>query len=199
MTEIENNPTQAAHDAIHPEAARAWGGQFYPWKWREPSHGEHYRTCSWCGCINPEDLAAEPTWIAAWADRKYGWPHKFYINIPNREPKRLFAIGGTSRFTEDGRARGYIPFEELTAEQLAICERDHWRTGTKPGEGVMFGTRAHHHAKFYTIHLADPTLPAEVVDAIGRHSGLVFEFRDGRVSWHGYPYEEQHRKQEGTA
>ena len=43
----------------------------------------HYRTCSYCGSIHPEDLLKilqeHPTALTG-ADWKYGWPHKFYLN-----------------------------------------------------------------------------------------------------------------------
>jgi hypothetical protein len=43
------------------------------------------------------------------------------------------------------------------------------------------------HAKFYTIHLADPAISGEAKDAIQRASGLKFTFTDdGRVGWERY-------------
>lgn len=172
--------------SVHPETGGDSPFRYDPWDWRESSHGEHYRTCSFCGSINPEDLAAEPIWRADWADRKYGWPHKFYVDIPNLEPDRLFAIGSTSRFKEEDRGR-YVPFEELTEEQLAIVKRDNWKTG--PGQGIYFGTRPSHHAKFYSIHLSDAELSAEVKQIIERKSGLEFTFlANGRVSWKAVQY-----------
>mgnify|MGYP001607407496 CR=1 FL=1 len=167
---------------VHPEAGQApFRGE--PWTWREPSHGEHFRTCSFCGSIHPGDLAAEAGWRPEWADRKYGWPHKFYVDIPNRVPERLFAIGGTSRFHEADRGR-YVPFEELTDEQAAIAARDGWTSSSwGPGSGIHFGTRPVHHAKFYTIHLADSALDEAVRTTIAARSGLEFTFLEGRVAW----------------
>lgn len=166
---------------VHPEAGQA-PFRYGPWTWREPSHGEHFRTCSFCGSIHPGDLAAEPTWRAEWADRKYGWPHKFYVNIPNREPDQLFVIGSTTRMQagDDGR---YVRADSLTAEQAAIVERDGWGPFANPDAGIMFGTRSVHHAKFYTIHLADSAIDDAVRAAIAARSGLEFTFQDGRVSW----------------
>ena len=109
----------AEDQQLHPEAER-WGG----WKWEEPRHGEHFRRCSYCGCVHPVDLVAEAEWRAEWADFKYGWPHKFYVDIANRDPERLYVVGSTSRFAESDRVRGYVPVEELTDEQKAIIERD---------------------------------------------------------------------------
>lgn len=167
-------------DLVHPEVGKP-PFRYDPWEWCEPSHGEHFRRCSFCGSIHPDDLAAESVWLVVWADRKYGWPHKFYINIPNRNPETLFAVGSTNRFTEYDRTRGYVPFEELTDEQHAIINRGSWHIG--PGEGVYFSTRPNHFGKFYTVHLADPNIDKDVKRKIELRSGLHFEFHDGQVSW----------------
>lgn len=175
-----------ATDPVHPETGDDSPFRYGLWSWSEPRYTEHFRRCSFCGSIHPGDLADEPSWQARWADRKYGWPHKFYVDIPNRNPELLYAFGGTSRFKEEDRARGYVPFEELTEEQLAIIERDRWHTG--PGQGTLFGTRPHHYGKFYTIHLADPNINDEVKEKLAFKSGLRFTFRDGKVGWDPYKY-----------
>jgi len=58
------------------------------------------RTCGYCGSLHPEDLlrvlADEKTEIGG-ADWKYGWPHKFYINVPNPEADLVVKIGGSYR------------------------------------------------------------------------------------------------------
>jgi hypothetical protein len=122
-----------AADPVHGSgwnSAARWGG----WHWGEPSRGEHFRRCSFCGSISPDDLAAEPGWHASWADQKYGWLHKFYVNIPNRNPDALFVVSGRSDAREGLYARGgekwtppepgLIAWADLTPEQLAIAERD---------------------------------------------------------------------------
>lgn len=178
-----------AADPVHGagwNSAARWGG----WSWGDPRHGEHFRRCSFCGSVSPEDLAAEPSWHADWADRKYGWPHKFYVDIPNRDPGALFVVSGRSDASEGPYAPGgekwtppepgLIAWDDLTPEQLAIAERDGW----KRIDYVCFGTRASHFGKFYTIHLADPAIGQDVKDVIQRVSGLRFTFADdGRVGW----------------
>lgn len=45
-----------AADPVHGSgwnSAARWGG----WSWRAPRDGEWFRTCSFCGCIHPEDVA----------------------------------------------------------------------------------------------------------------------------------------------
>lgn len=77
--------------------------------WRPPDltaepYAYPYRTCSFCGCIHPEDLLkvlAEGATLHG-SDWKYGWPHKFYVEgIPNPNAGRQVRIGGKS-WTENG-------------------------------------------------------------------------------------------------
>ena len=149
--------------------------------------GEHFRRCSWCGSVHPEDLVAEPSWHAEWADRKYGWPHKFYVKIPNRDPDRIYCIGSASGPNAD-REPGFIAQEDLTVSQREIVKQD-GMGGRLDDERLqpaayLFGTKATHFGKFYTVHLADPELPAEARARIEQISGLAFTFTDdGRVGW----------------
>lgn len=52
-----------------------------PVEWR-PAASRGFRSCSFCGCIHPEDLikALEEGATLEAADWKYGWPHKFYVS-----------------------------------------------------------------------------------------------------------------------
>lgn len=79
--------------------------KFKPTHWRgaEPVHkdgyqGYIYRSCSYCGCIHPEDLlkAIADGAILEGADWKYGWPHKFYIrNVPNPIAGQQIKVGAS--------------------------------------------------------------------------------------------------------
>ncbi|MGY6019618.1 hypothetical protein [Streptomyces spinosirectus] len=162
-------------DLVHAGEAERWGG----WSWREPSRGEHFRTCSYCGSIHPEDLAAEANWAAEWADRKYGWPHKFYVSVPSRNPDQRFVTGATTgkdRPTYDGEwvRSDAIPEDVITDGWQDVAETYGW---------VVISTRPKHHAKFYTAHLADPGPDRQALETIQRVSGLRFTFEDGRVRW----------------
>lgn len=177
-------------DPVHHGEAERWGG----WQWSEPRHGEHFRRCSYCGSVHPGDLAAEPTWRAEWADRKYGWPHKFYVKIPNRSPDALFVVSSTHDAAEGPYAPGgefwsppkpgMIAWADLTPEQLAIVERD----GPREASHVSFGTRNNHFGKFYSVHLADPAISDEVKETIQQRSGIRFRFDGGTVSWRSAAY-----------
>lgn len=153
----------------------------HEWAWREPGRGEHFRRCSWCGSIHPDDLVAEPIWRADWADWKYGWPHKFYVEIGNRDPGALFVLAAGN--TRD-LPTGAVLAEDLTDEQQQILTRDGFSSWA--GGWVQFGTRAHHFAKFYTVHLADPAISNDTIEAVERGCGLRFEFFAGRVMWQAH-------------
>jgi hypothetical protein len=154
------------------------------WAWLDPSHGEHYRCCNWCGSIHPEDLAAVGTFHADWADRKYGWPHKFYVDLPNQHPERLYATGATSWVPVGGFSSDrWVLVQDLTVEQRAVVAECGW-TISDHHVAFMFGRHSTHHAKFYTRHLADPGLSPESRDRIERACGLRFEFAPtGFVRW----------------
>ena len=182
-----------AADPVHGSgwnSAARWGG----WRWEDGRRGEHFRRCSFCGSVHPEDLATEPAWRVEWADRKYGWPHKFYVNIPNRDPGALFVIS-----TQSGPAGRpaplstptltWVAWEDLSRAQKKIIARDGWSAGKDDHAGYYgFGTRDSHSGKFYTVHLADPAIGQDVKDAVQRVSGLRFTWLDdGRVRWDPWP------------
>jgi hypothetical protein len=208
-----------AADPVHGSgwnSAARWGG----WSWRKPRRGEFFRTCSFCGCIHPEDLAPEITpagpcricgevgWeacfrsrpehpytpgsaYASWADRKYGWPHKFYVEgLKPRDPSLLHCIGHGSGGGGGGRkpdGGDWVAAADLTRAQKRIIRDDGMHAGEKFDGWYLFAPRASLHAKFYTIHLADPAVSQDVKDKIQQASGLRFTFTDdGKVSWQSW-------------
>lgn len=161
------------------------------WSWRDPSRGEHFRRCNYCGSMHPDDLAAEPAGTRIeWADRKYGWPHKFYVHVANRNPDTLFCRSkapiGASDNTR-GKIEGWLGFDELTDEQKQIIQRDGMArdpfTDRDQQSAYLFSPRAEHFGKFYTVHLADPEISTETKDTIAGRSGLRFRFENGRIGW----------------
>jgi hypothetical protein len=173
--------THAVHEAEI--AASPWVNS---WAWDKPRSPEHFRCCNFCGSIHPEDLAAEPNWTAQWADRKYGWPHKFYVDIPDRDGKPDWLGGSNRDMTDEELARyGWKRVSELTRKERKILKRlGHDLKGPHADKVVGLGPRDVHHAKFYTEHFADPNISAVLIDRIQRRSGLLFEWHDdGNVSW----------------
>ncbi len=159
-------------EPVHGSAADPWGG----WSWREPMRGAHFRTCSYCGSIYPDDLAVEfeRGAQADWADQKYGWPHKFYVQVTNREPDGLFVLGSSTHESDNYRA-----WKDLTRAERKAVRRD----GHGKDSYYLLGQRPTHFAKFYTAHLADGALSDETRAAIERGCGRVFTFEDGTVRW----------------
>jgi hypothetical protein len=214
------------------------------WTWREPRRGDHFRTCSYCGSIHPEDLAAEiipqgncavcgktgwsacfegqrPGWLseedlarlreshpeeaaaiegrsqphsydpggayASWADQKYGWPHKFYVQgLKPRDPGMLHVLSHSTGAQRPDSGARWIADADLTTEQRAILAADGWqRDGEERGGWWCFAPRPTLFAKFYTAHLADPAIGEEVKDKIFKASGVRFHFTGDRVEWHG--------------
>lgn len=170
---------------VHGVADARWGG----WTWRAPARGEHFRRCSYCGSMHPDDVADEfaSGVTADWADQKYGWPHKFYVRVPNRTPDAVFCVGA-SHGGDPSRdpGPGYVHVSQLTAAQRIIALRDGMLDENDARDGARwytFGTREHHAGKFYTIHLADPAVSDRARAAIERVGGLRFHFKDGRIRW----------------
>lgn len=164
-------------DEVHPayETDR-WGG----WHWDDPRHGEHFRRCSYCGSVHPEDLAAEPSVDIDWSDRKYGWPHKFYAHIPNRNPEQPYVVASCT-----SAKPGYTLFEDLPRKQRkAVLRVDSDRY--LKGRYVKLGPKPEHFGKFYSVHLADPDISDTTKQQIYQMCGLQFVFKDGKVKWMRY-------------
>lgn len=181
--------------------AEIHGEEFY---WRCPSRGEHFSRCGWCGSMCPEELveyrrSGGIAHVDRSVDRKYGYPHKIYVDIKNSEPDTLFCIGGKSEAKEGPYAPGgekyiapgpeYIRWEDLTSDQMEIVVRDGW--GPEDGERhldyVYFGKKATFRAKFYSIHLADPKLDPSTKDECESIWGYRFDFGE-RLRWYPYDY-----------
>jgi hypothetical protein len=229
-----------AADPVHGSgwnSAARWGG----WTWREPRYGDFFRTCSFCGCIHPEDLAAETAgtgtcsvcgqagwpacfgnqshagikatvqrgeldvsdeerarvlamadehsydpggWYASWADWKYGWPHKFYVEgLKPRDLSLLHCVGSSNSPDRPGTSGDWVRAGDLTREQKKVIKDDGMHGGGKFEGWYLLQPRSTLHAKFYTAHLADPRIGRDAKDTIQRAGGLRFTFGDGQVVW----------------
>lgn len=156
------------------------------WDWREPHRGEHFRRCDYCGSIHPDDLVKEiPGVRPEWADQKYGWPHKVYVDIPDRlgELSWLGGISGGEKLSDEVlRERGYTPVGQLSRAEKKACKRDGVKLDSY--QGVMVTTRSVRNAKFYSVHLRDPAISDETKATIFEWCGLRFEWDDdGGVRW----------------
>lgn len=139
--------------------------------WRPPDTGIRelpYRTCGYCGSIHPEDLLTvlQSGAELGGSDWKYGWPHKFYLRVPNPNRDAITEVGSSSS-VEDG----------------------------KRVETPIMGRAGDFHAKWYNQHLNDEgyseAARRALLEALARHSGIVFSFdAEGRLMYrapyHGY-------------
>lgn len=61
-----------------------------------PSFDRHpWKSCSYCGSMHPDyvlEVLKEGAKLYG-ADWKYGWPHKFYIEVSNPDPQKVFELG----------------------------------------------------------------------------------------------------------
>jgi len=159
----------------------------YPWRDATPpdiAAGRKtgsLRGCGYCGSMHPADLAAALLAGARLdpADRKYGWPHKFYVEgVPNPHAGMLESRYSTSHPKQEDIDAGKmirVPtgrFSESTGEP-----KFDWCEAGKPAPETTYG-------KFYTEHLQDAS--AEDRDVIERHMGMHFDFAGEGISW--WPY-----------
>ncbi len=139
------------------------------------------RGCGYCGSMHPADLVAALNAGATLdpADRKYGWPHKFYVNkVPNPHAGMPESRSSTSHPKQEEIDAGKwieIPdgFDRITGKPVT-----RWTEAPKPAAGTTWG-------KFYTLHLMDAS--PEDKDAIERAVGMRINFTDdGKVGWAPY-------------
>jgi|ERR1700687_324385 len=131
------------------------------WETRE---GEPYidgfRHCSYCGSLHPEDLIAALKAGATMhgSDWKYGWPHKFYVTVPNHIAGKVVEMGGESG-------------PNITEDTPGAVKRDgYWH---KP---FMEPAPATCQSKFYNTHLGDCSdeVLAELVPLLKARTGIEF-------------------------
>lgn len=137
------------------------------------------RSCGYCGSMHPADVASaiRAGAVGHFADRKYGWPHKAYLeNIPNPHAGMLESRCSCSHPPQEEVDAGKwvrVPtgrFNESTGEPTFS-----WHEAGKPAAPTTYG-------KFYMVHLKDAT--PEDRTTIERHLGIAFEFTpEGSVSW----------------
>jgi hypothetical protein len=145
------------------------------------------RACNYCGSMHPTDLAdaLRAGATLSWADFKYGWPHKAYIEgVPNPHVHLLEVRSTTTcdRPPQDEVAAGLWEQYQCGYDTHTGAPKFSYR---KPISETPAPARTH--GKFYTEHLLDAT--QEERDVIERAMGLRFTFHgntEGRVSWRAY-------------
>lgn len=167
------------------------------------------RSCSYCGSMHPADVAEALRGGARahWADFKYGWPHKLYLEeIPNPHAGMLESRMSTSHAlplcprTGAACAQGEQSFSRPVCDCMKAGEPTEATHGTTRMVRVADGfsrttgapgftwneagqpAAAKTHGKFYSEHLQDAS--AEDREVIERAMGLRFTFEvSGTVRW----------------
>lgn len=166
------------------------------------------RSCGYCGSMHPADLAAALKAGATvdWADWKYGWPHKLYVEqIPNPHAGILESRLGSSHVTptcpktgaacEHGEQSFRAPKCECMQAGTATAGISHGVQMVRAQDGFSKSTGAPEYTwrdagqpaaattdgKFYTVHLQDASPEDRAV--IEAAMGLTFTFDGARVSW----------------
>ena len=121
--------------------------------------------CGYCGSLDPKELAdaiEQGNAVMHGADWKYGWPHKFYVDVPNIVAGNIVKLGGRY-YTNDKGERVEEPFMEPAP---AKC-----------------------HCKFYSQHLAllDEETFDKVAPIISAACGIEFTRRNGKL-YYKAPY-----------
>jgi hypothetical protein len=65
-------------------------------EWQERTdRGQTFRHCSYCGSLHPEDILKifELGGKLEGSDWKYGWAHKYYVEVPNPEVGKERVVG----------------------------------------------------------------------------------------------------------
>lgn len=129
--------------------------------------GEPFRRCSYCGSIHPEDLIAalDAGGVLSGSDWKYGWPHKFYLIVPNPNRDRTAEIGSSSEWNDEKGERVDTP---------------------------IMGSEGDFNAKWYNEHLQDDGYDDEaralILERIKQASNIEFRFSDDGRLQYSAPY-----------
>jgi hypothetical protein len=98
MDELKWPAAPSCHklNRIYSSPDSAWRA---PWPDDGGPYAYTYRTCNYCGSMHPEDLAKalEAGAEIDMADWKYGWPHKFYVMVPNPKAGQECRIGSSGQ------------------------------------------------------------------------------------------------------
>lgn len=131
--------------------------------------------CYHCGSLHPHDVLAALRAGATieLADMKYGWPHKFYLTLPNPKAGKLVKMGTISLSHSPTIA-------ERARFQKWRHEGDAWygeRLAPAPKEAM---------AKFYSEHMrdCDEQCFAELAERLHSLTGVLFSLRpDGSIGY----------------
>jgi hypothetical protein len=147
-------------------------------KWHS-SRGDGLRHCWFCGSLHPEELLQlfQSSKVSGYSgsDWKYGYPHKFYIEVESGKPAvTYYEINGERVSKEE--------WDKANADRNYRYNPAGGRSmgsGREPGTGTI-------HAKFYTMHLLDVEDAATfslIADLFRQKFGIAFGIQDGKLTY----------------
>lgn len=144
---------------------------------------EPFRRCSYCGSMHPLDMLKfaydSKLMDMTGSDWKYGWPHKFYLNVPNPDAGKMVNVG-----SYHGGADSLHKTEtEMMAAHPGLTNWRKSNHGWKADRIAPDGPSVH--AKFYSDHLSDLT-PEEfsaLSDLLLAHVQIDFRMQDGKLAY----------------
>lgn len=125
---------------------------------------EGFKCCNYCGSMDPAELAelieAGKATMSG-SDWKYGWPHKFYVDVANPTPDKIVDKGG----------------------------RSWYENGERKEERFMKPQGPYLHFKFYSEHLKllDDEMFAKIAPIISTACGIDWERKEGKL-YYTAPY-----------
>jgi hypothetical protein len=120
---------------------------------------EGFKCCSYCGSMDPVELAElieKGEAVMEGSDWKYGWPHKFYVEVKNPYPYKVVRMGSRCYTDENGERH----------EDNDYGPQGPWL-----------------HFKFYSNHLAliDDETFEKIAPIISQACGIKWEKKDGEL------------------
>ena len=135
--------------------------------------------CQYCGSISPEDAIEylkRPGTRFSGSMWKYGWPHKFYIDVVNPDADKEVEIGSRSGpdVTADTPGAKFHP----TCGHEDCKIHGFWET-------ITMGKKPYLHGKFYNNHITQ--VPDEVFAEFNALSkkifGIEFTRENNQAGW----------------
>jgi hypothetical protein len=105
-----------------------------------------YATCSYCGSIDTKTAIAvlrTPGTHYSGSDWKYGWPHKFYLDVPCEPYRRLISSGPGPTDEQWGESQSRnLKFYAVHLKDATEEEMDQWESVAAPLLGVRYWLRS---------------------------------------------------------
>ncbi len=182
---------------VHPQGFGGWpSGEAELWHDREG-----YQVCHYCGGLESHEMLSVLNLGLArncsGSDWKYGWPHKFYLDIDSGVPSRSFYYVTCHDGQEPPpnpvlyKPVGYDPAKDRLMYDVDEKTYTGWQGSKGSGRVQCTGLIT---VKYYTEHLldlvGDESVLHELITKVGQVFGILFGVKDGKLwysaSYYGY-------------